>query len=195
MFKEEAKRRFDRSFNPINLDYIFEGVDPINLVSDDDDGGGGDSDGDGSDGNDAGGTYRYQARRDDGDGGDASHGDGGGDSGGGNIGNDGNDGGGTHRYQARRTSQRSTPIPTPTQSDISGGLAPFDGGGDDGDGGGDSHGGGSGGDTSFVGGGDCDGTSFGVRSEDSLEDLDYAMLEGIIMLENLLHLHWRIWIM
>ncbi|CAL5377272.1 unnamed protein product [Camellia sinensis] len=130
------------SFNPINLDYIFEeddrispwieerenplldGVDNskwLDLVSDDDGGGGNDSNGDGS---------------------------------------DENDGGGTHRYQARRTSQSSTP--TPTQSDNSGGLTPSDGGGDDGDGESTSHG--------DVGGGGSDnggdGTSFGAGSED-----------------------------
>ncbi|CAL5381162.1 unnamed protein product [Camellia sinensis] len=141
----QLSEEIDRSFNPINLDYIFEEDDPISpwieerenplldgvdnsewldLVSDDDGGGGNDSNGDGGD-----------------------------DS-------DGNDGGGTHRYQARRTSQSSTP--TPTQSDNSGGLTPSDGGGDDGDGEGTSHGDGGG------GGGDNggDGTSFGAGSED-----------------------------
>ncbi|CAL5356470.1 unnamed protein product [Camellia sinensis] len=146
--KRSSQEEIDRSFNPINLDYIFEEDDPISpwieerenplldgvdnsewldLVSDDDGGGGNDSNGDGGDGS------------------------------------DGNDGGGTHRYQARRTSQSSTP--TPTQSDNSGGLTPSDGGGDDGDGEGTSHGdsGGGGGDNGGDGG---DGTSFGVGSED-----------------------------
>ncbi|CAL5419353.1 unnamed protein product [Camellia sinensis] len=146
--KRSSQEEIDRSFNPINLDYIFEEDDPISpwieerenplldgvdnsewldLVSDDDGGGGNDSNGDGGDGS------------------------------------DGNDGGGSHRYQPRRTSQSSTP--TPTQSDNSGGLTPSDGGGDDGDGEGTSHGdgGGGGGDNGGDGG---DGTSFGARSED-----------------------------
>ncbi|CAL5379154.1 unnamed protein product [Camellia sinensis] len=149
--KRSSQEEIDRSFNPINLDYIFEEDDPISpwieerenplldgvdnsewldLVSDDDGGGGNDSNGDGGDGS------------------------------------DGNDGGGTHRYQPRRTSQSSTP--TPTQSDNSGGLTPSDGGGDDGDGEGTSHGdgGGGGGDNGGDGG---DSTSFGVGSEDFIE--------------------------
>ncbi|XP_028060037.1 uncharacterized protein LOC114263653 [Camellia sinensis] len=148
--KRSSQEEIDRSFNPVNLDYIFEEDDPISpwieerenplldgvdnsewldLVSDDDGGGGNDSNGDDGDGS------------------------------------DGNDGGGTYRYQARRTSQSSTPTPIPTQSDNSGGLTPSDGGGDDGDGEGTSHGdgGGGGGDNGGNGG---DGTSFGAGSED-----------------------------
>ncbi|CAL5338849.1 unnamed protein product [Camellia sinensis] len=144
----QLSEEIDRSFNPINLDYIFEKYDPISpwieerenplldgvdnsewiaLVSDDGGGGGGnDSNGDDS---------------------------------------DGNDGGGTHRYQARCTSQSSTP--TPTQSDNSGGLTPSDGGGDDGDSEGTSHGDGSGGGGGGDNGGDGgNGTSFGAGSED-----------------------------
>ncbi|KAL7250697.1 hypothetical protein ACSBR1_012674 [Camellia fascicularis] len=137
--KRSSQQEINRSFNPINLDYIFEedypispwieerknpsldGVDNskwLDLVSDDDGGGSG---GDGS---------------------------------------NGNDGAGTHRYQARRTSQSSTP--TPTQSDNSGSLTPSDGEGDDGDSGGTSHSDG-GGDNGGDGG---DGTSFGAGSED-----------------------------
>ncbi|GMP97433.1 hypothetical protein CsSME_00045690 [Camellia sinensis var. sinensis] len=146
--KRSSQEEIDRSFNPINLDYIFEeddlispwieerknplldGVDNsewLDLVSDDDGGGGNDSNGGGGDGS------------------------------------DGNDGSGTHRYQARCTSQSSTL--TPTQSDNSGGLTPSDGGGDDGDGEGTSHddSGGDGGDNGGDGG---DGTSFGAGSED-----------------------------
>ncbi|KAL7259865.1 hypothetical protein ACSBR1_005684 [Camellia fascicularis] len=76
--KRNSQEEIDRSFNPINLDYIFKEDDPIspwieemeNLLLDgvdnskwldlvsDDDGGGGDNDtGDGSDGNNSGGTY------------------------------------------------------------------------------------------------------------------------------------------
>ncbi|CAL5370800.1 unnamed protein product [Camellia sinensis] len=148
--KRSSQEETDRSFNRINLDYIFEEDDPISpwiekrenplldgvdnsewleLVLDDDGGGGNDSNGDGDNGS------------------------------------DGNDGGGTHRYQARCTSQSSTP--TLTQSDNSGGLTPSnEGGGDgDGDGEGTSHGdgGGGGGDN---GGDGSDGTSFGAGSED-----------------------------
>ncbi|XP_028051855.1 uncharacterized protein LOC114256405 isoform X1 [Camellia sinensis] len=142
--KRSSQEEIDRSFNSINLDYIFEEDDPISpwieerenpllngvdnsewldLVSNDDGGGGNDSNGNGGDGS------------------------------------DGNDGGGTHRYQARRTSQSSTP--TPTQSDNSGGLTQSDGGGDDGDGEGTSHGDGGGG-GSDNGGDGGDGTSFGA---------------------------------
>ncbi|GMP68178.1 hypothetical protein CsSME_00027887 [Camellia sinensis var. sinensis] len=157
--KRSSQEEIDRSFNPINLDYIFEEDDPISpwieerenplldgvdnsewldLVSDDDGDGGNDSNGDGGDGS------------------------------------DGNDGGGTHRYQARRTSQSSTS--TPTQSDNSGGLTPSDGGGDDGDGEGTSHGdgGGGGGDNGGDGG---DGTSFGAESEDFIRGFGLCDVE------------------
>ncbi|CAL5327746.1 unnamed protein product [Camellia sinensis] len=140
--RRRNQEEIDRSFNPINLDYIFKEDDPISpwieerenplldgvdnskwldLVSDDDGGGGG--------------------------GGNNINGDG----------SDGNDGDGTHRYQARHTSQSSIAIPT--QSDNSGGLTLSDGGSDDGNGGGISYGYGSG-----DNGGN--GTSFGVRNED-----------------------------
>lgn len=73
--KRSRQEEIDRSFNPTNLDYIFEEDDPISpwieerenplldgvdnfewldLVSDNDD-----SNGDGSDGNNGGGTHRY----------------------------------------------------------------------------------------------------------------------------------------
>ncbi|XP_028117885.1 uncharacterized protein LOC114315472 [Camellia sinensis] len=76
--KRSSQEEIDRSFNPINLDYIFEEDDPISpwieerenhlldgvdnskwldLVSADDGGG------DGSDGNNGGGTHKYQAQR------------------------------------------------------------------------------------------------------------------------------------
>ncbi|CAL5390484.1 unnamed protein product [Camellia sinensis] len=120
---------------------------------------------------------------DDGGGGNDSNGDGG-------DGSDGNDGGGSHRYQPRRTSQSSTP--TPTQSDNSGGLTPFDGGGDDGDGEGTSHGDGGGGWRRVAATMVVMAVMVLVLVQEVkilLEDLDYVMLGNIMILENLLHLY------